>query len=349
MATKIRLGIIGATGYVGAELARWLIGHDGIHITWLTSQTFAGKPFSDVYPAFRGLLDLPCRAFDLEEAAQTCDVVITALPHGVSAAMVPQLLARGLRVLDHSGDFRYRDVAVYESAYRLTHPAPALLAQAVYGLPELYRDRIADARLVANPGCYPTCALLALAPALQAGAVRPGGLIVDAVSGVSGAGRKADLPFSYCETDENFRAYGVVGHRHTSEIEQELSLLAGQPVVISFTPHLAPMKRGMLATVYADLADGVESGDLRRIYEQRYQDEPFVRLLPAGGCPETRHVAGSNLADIGLFADPRTGRGVFLCAIDNLGKGASSQAIQSLNRMFGLDETTGLRRPGMML
>ncbi len=349
MTTKIRLGIIGATGYVGAELARWLVQHDSFELTLLTSQTFAGKPFSDVYPAFRGLLDLPCRTFDCDEAAQMCDVVITALPHGVSATMVPQLLARGLRVLDHSGDFRYRDVAVYEKAYQRTHPAPALLAEAVYGLPELYRAHMPAARLVANPGCYPTCTLLALAPALQAGAIRPDRLIVNAVSGVSGAGRQTDLSFSYCETDESFRAYGVVGHRHTSEIEQELSTLAGQPAVVSFTPHLAPMKRGMLATIYADLADGVQNGDLRQIYEKHYRDEPFVRFLPAGGCPETRHVTGTNLADIGLFTDPRTGRAIFLCAIDNLGKGASSQAIQSLNRMVGRDETAGLIRPGMML
>lgn len=349
MERKTRLGIIGATGYVGAELARILCGHEGFEITLLTSQSFAGKPFSQVYPAFRGLLDLPCRALDLDEAAAMCDIVVTALPHGVSSVTVPQLLERGLRVLDHSGDFRYREVAAYEAAYRLTHPVPSLLSEAVYGLPELYRDKIGNARLIGDPGCYPTCSILALAPALKAGAVSPDRIIVDAVSGVSGAGRKADLAYSYCETDESFRAYGVIGHRHTSEIEQELSLLAGRPVAIGFTPHLAPMKRGMLATVYADLTPGVTAEALHRMYETYYENEPFVRVLPAGACPDTRNVAGTNMADIGVFADLRNGRAVLLCAIDNLGKGSASQAVQSLNLMAGLPETAGLVRPGMML
>lgn len=349
MQQKTRIGIIGATGYVGAELARILYSHDGFELTLLTSQSFAGKPFSQIYPAFRGLVDLPCRTLDLDEAAALCDIVVTALPHGVSSATVPQLLERGLRVLDHSGDFRYREVAAYEDAYKLTHPEPALLAEAVYGLPELYRAKIGSARLIGDPGCYPTCSILALAPALKGGAVSSDRIIVDAVSGVSGAGRKSDLAYSYCETDESFRAYGVIGHRHTSEIEQELSLLAGRTVAIGFTPHLAPMKRGMLATVYADLTPGVTAESLHQMYESYYKDEPFVRVLPAGTCPDTRHVSGTNMADIGVFADLRNGRAVLLCAIDNLGKGSASQAVQSLNLMAGLPETAGLVRPGMML
>ena len=346
---KVKIGIIGATGYVGAELARLLCGHDRFEIGCLASQSFEGKPFSSVYPAFRGVLDLPCSGLDLDEIAEKCDIVVTALPHGVSSETVPKLLDRGLRVLDHSGDFRYRDVTAYESAYRLVHPAPKLLAEAVYGLPELYRERIAEARLVANPGCYPTCSILALAPALRAKAISSDRLIIDAVSGVSGAGRKSELPFSYCETDESFRAYSVTGHRHTSEIEQELSSLASSPVVVSFTPHLAPMKRGMLATIYADLAPGVTADDIHGLYSVFYENEPFVRVLPAGACPDTRNVAGTNMADVAVFADKRTGRAVLLSAIDNLGKGASAQALQALNLMAGFPETLGLVRPGMMI
>ncbi len=349
MVGKVKIGIIGATGYVGAELARVLCGHSGFEIACLASQTYEGKPYSSVYPAFRGILDLPCSGLDLDRIAETCDIVVTALPHGVSSETVPRLLDRGVRVLDHSGDFRYRDVAAYETAYKLVHPVPRLLAEAVYGLPELYRNQIAEARLVANPGCYPTCSILALAPALRSKAVRARGLIVDAASGVSGAGRKADLAFSYCETDESFRPYSVVGHRHTSEIEQELAFLAGESVAISFTPHLAPMKRGMLATVYADLVPGVTADDLRGLYEAFYADEPFVRVLPAGACPDTRNVAGSNMADVSVFVDARVGRAILFCAIDNLGKGASSQALQALNLMAGFPEATGLLRPGMMI
>ena len=349
MKSKVKIGIIGATGYVGVELARLLCGHDGFEIACLATKSFEGKPFSSVYPAFRGVLDLACCGLDLDVIADTCDIVVTALPHGVSSETVPKLLDIGIRVLDHSGDFRYRDVAVYEAAYKLVHPVPALLGEAVYGLPELYRERIPAARLIANPGCYPTCTILALAPALRSGAISSAGIIVDAASGVSGAGRKADLAFSYCETDESFRAYGVIGHRHTSEIEQELSALAGTPVIVTFTPHLAPMKRGMLATVYADLVPGTSIDDLHGLYTAFYADEPFIRVLPSGACPDTRNVAGTNMADVAVFIDERTGKAILLCAIDNLGKGASAQALQALNLMAGFPETKGLVRPGMMV
>jgi N-acetyl-gamma-glutamyl-phosphate reductase len=264
---------------------------------------------------------------------------------------VPDLLARGLKVLDHSGDFRYRDVAVYEKAYKLSHPCPELLAEAVYGLPEFYREQLAGARLVANPGCYPTCSLLALKPLLQAGVIKTDGIIIDAVSGISGAGRKADLAYSFCEADASFKAYSVTGHRHTSEIEQEAGFLAGldEPPAITFTPHLAPIKRGMLATVYADLLPDVDPVALTAIFQDAYRDEFFVRLMPAGQVPETRNVAYTNFADLAVFCDARTGKAKVLSAIDNLGKGAAAQAVQSLNLMAGLPETAGLLAAGAMI
>ena len=351
MNVKKRVGIIGATGYVGMELVRLLAGHPGFKLTRLTSQSYEGKLFSDIYPSFRKVADLPLTAFDAQDLADACDYVITALPHGVSARQVPLLLEKGLRVLDHSGDFRYRNQAVYEKAYQLTHPAPQLLQEAVYGLPELYRKAIASARLVANPGCYPTCSLLGLAPALKSTLIETTGIIIDAVSGVSGAGRKADLAFSFCETEASFKAYGVVGHRHTSEIAQEVALLAdlGKPVPITFTPHLAPMKRGMLATIYTSLKPGISEADLREAYNRFYQNEPFIRVLPAGQAPETKHTACTNFCDIALFYDTDTGMLKILSAIDNLGKGAAAQAVQALNCMAGIAENEGLTAAGGLM
>jgi N-acetyl-gamma-glutamyl-phosphate reductase len=348
MAHMKRLGLVGATGYVGMELIRILAGHRRFSLTHLVSQSHAGKKLSDIHPAFARVCDLILQPLDPAALADDCDLVVTALPHGVSSVVVPQLLERGLSVIDHSGDFRYRDVRIYEQAYKLTHPCPELLAEAVYGLPEIYRQSIATARLVANPGCYPTCSLLALLPLLRAGAIRSEGIIIDAVSGVSGAGRKADLAFSFCETDASFKAYGVVGHRHTSEIEQECGLLAGLdgPLPVTFTPHLAPLKRGMLATVYADLAPGQDPAALRSLFAAAYADAYFVRLLPEGQLPETRHVAYTNFADLAVCCDRRTGKVKVLCAIDNLGKGAAAQAVQAMNIMAGLPEQEGLTAAG---
>lgn len=348
MEKGLRIGIVGATGYVGIELVRLLSAHRRFRMTRLVSQSYAGRRFADVCPAFAHLVDLELTTLDLDDLEASCDLVVTALPHGVSAAVVPDLLARGIKVLDHSGDFRYRDVSVYEKAYKLSHPRPDLLAEAVYGLPEIYRDEIACARLVANPGCYPTCSLLALKPLLQAGVIRTEGIVIDAVSGVSGAGRKADLSFSFCETDTNFKAYSVTGHRHTSEIEQEAGLLAGQdePLALTFTPHLAPIRRGMLATVYADLLPDVDPIGLPALFQEAYGHEFFIRLMPPGAVPETRHVAYTNFADLAVFADERTGKVKVLSAIDNLGKGAAAQAVQALNLMAGLPETEGLVTAG---
>jgi N-acetyl-gamma-glutamyl-phosphate reductase len=344
MDDQMRIGIVGATGYVGMELVRILAAHPGVQLAALVSHSHAGKLMSDIYPSFARIVDLPLQALDHDQLAENCDLVITALPHGVSAAVVPELLARGLRVLDHSGDFRYRSAAVYEEAYGLKHPRPELLKEAVYGLPELYRREICRARLVANPGCYPTCSLLALLPLLRNRLIRQQGIVIDAVSGVSGAGRKADVAYSYCETAEGFRAYGVVGHRHTSEIEQECGLMAGldQPLPVTFTPHLAPLRRGMMATVYADLMPGTDPSELLAAYNTAYEDEWFVRVLPPGRLPDTRHVACTNFADISVHHDARTGKIKALCAIDNLGKGAAAQAVQAINLMAGLPENEGL-------
>jgi N-acetyl-gamma-glutamyl-phosphate reductase len=348
MDKEYRVGVVGATGYVGIEMIRILAGHRHFKLTRLVSQSYAGKKFADVEPAFAHVVDLPLSILDPDDLARECDLVVTALPHGVSASVVPQLLSLGLKVLDHSGDFRYRDAGTYEKAYKLKHPRPDLLPGAVYGLPEFYRSRIAGASLVANPGCYPTCSLLGLKPLLQARAIRTAGIVIDAVSGVSGAGRKAELAFAFCELDASFKAYSVAGHRHTSEIEQQAGFLAGAagPLAITFTPHLAPVRRGMLATIYADLLPAIEPANLQAIYEDSYKDEVFVRVLPAGKIPETRHVAYSNFADISVHYDEHTGKVIILSAIDNLGKGAAAQAVQSLNLMAGLPETEGLLSPG---
>lgn len=339
-----RIGIIGATGYVGMELVRILSSHPFFTLTRLTSQSYEGQRFSDLYPAFREIVDLTLTAADPDDLADACDLVITALPHGVAAATVPDLLKRGLRVLDHSGDFRYRDVKIYEKAYNLAHPAPQLLAEAVYGLPELYRSQLAETRLAANPGCYPTCSLLGLLPVLRTGLADPQSVLISAVSGVSGAGRQSKLAFSFCETDNSCRPYSVVGHRHTSEIEQEIGLMAGLNAApsISFTPHLIPVKRGMLATIHVRPRPGVRPSMIADAFSDLCSREPFLRLLPADQLPETRHVMYTNFCDLSFAMDEASGWLKIFSAIDNLGKGAAAQAVQTLNCMTGRPETEGL-------
>lgn len=346
----LKLGIIGSTGYVGSEIVRILSVRRDIEITTVASDSFAGKPYSSVYPSLRGIMDKKCDAPDIDVISDKADFFITALPHGVSAGIIPGLLAKGRRVIDHSADFRFRDVKIYEKWYKIRHHAPQLAHEAVYGLPELYREKIRSARLVADPGCYPTCSVLAIAPALVKKLASPRGIIIDAASGVTGAGRKSELSYSFCEVDENFRAYGVGSHRHTPEIEQELSLLAGEEVLVSLTPHLAPMKRGMLATSYLSLTkNGLTSSDVREVYAEYYKDEPFVRVLPAGQLPETKFVTGSNYIDISVTVDQRLNRLIVISALDNLGKGSAGQAVQDLNLMAGLPETEGLLAPGLQL
>ncbi|NLX64584.1 MAG: N-acetyl-gamma-glutamyl-phosphate reductase [Clostridiaceae bacterium] len=345
----LKLGIIGATGYVGAEIVRLLALRDDIKITTVVSNSFAGQPFSNIYPSLRGIYDNICDALDMDEISEKADYFITALPHGVSASIIPGLLERGKRVIDHSGDFRFRDVKVYEKWYKVTHNAPDLINKAVYGLPELYRNDIKTASLVADPGCYPTCSILGIAPALKNGIVSHQDIVINAVSGVSGAGRKSELAYSFCETDENFKAYGIGNHRHTPEIEQELSLICGKPVMVSFTPHLAPLKRGMLVTSYLNLNSQMSPTDIHSLYEDYYRNEPFVRIMPLGQFPEIKYVAGSNYIDIGIAVDHRLNKLIVISALDNLGKGSAGQAVQALNIMAGFYETKGLLTSGLYL
>ncbi len=349
---KLRVGIVGATGYVGVELVRVLLMHPGFRISYLSSQTYTGKLFSDIYPVFKGICDMQLAAVDIDKMAASCDLVITALPHGVAAEYVPRILERGIKVLDHSGDFRFDQVKVYEKAYGIKHPAPKLLKTAVYGLPELYREQLRNAKLISNPGCYPTCSILALAPLLKAELVDTQALIVDAVSGVSGAGRKASVDYSFCELDEEFQAYGVVGHRHQPEIVQELNKIAGTSVKLAFTPHLAPFKRGMMATAYArplgknftlnGKSLSYNNENLNALYESYYKFEGFVRILNPAVLPRISHVRGSNYIDICPIFDSDSGLIKVFAAQDNLGKGAATQAVQTLNILAGYPETDGL-------
>ncbi len=345
----INIGIIGATGYVGIELVRLLSSHPVFNITHVVSQSFVGKKISEVYPNLNGIFDMVCTKLDLDVITSDTNLFITALPHSVSSKVIPELLKKGARVVDHSGDFRYKSVDVYETWYKIKHQAPDLIKSAVYGLPELYRNKIRDAVLVANPGCYPTCSILGIAPLITNNIIDPERLIIDAVSGVSGAGRKTELPYQYCESAENFKAYNVSTHRHTSEIEQELGLLAGKEIKVSFTPHIIPAKRGMYCTNYADLKIFSTARDLIALYRKHYRNEYFVRVLDEGKLPETINVTGSNFLDIGLVVDERLNRIIVLSAVDNLVKGAAGQAVQVLNIMCGIEENTGLKTPGLYL
>lgn len=343
----IRVGIIGATGYTGAELVRILSRHGRAEVVAATSRSYPGAPLWHVYPHLKGHVSLVCEDLNLPELVSKCDVVFTALPHGHAMEVAREVVRQGKRLIDLGADFRLKNPAVYEQWYGVTQTAADLLPGAVYGLSELYRDRIREAEIVANPGCYPTSSLLALAPLLRRGLVDPAGIVIDAKSGVSGAGRKLDLRSHFSEVNENVRAYGVATHRHTPEIEQELSTLAGVPVKVSFTPHLIPMTRGILATIYAPLIEEMTTAELLEIYTDFYRGEPFVRVLPEGTLPQTKAVFGSNHCDIGLVADARTRRVIVIAAIDNLVKGASGQAVQNMNIMFGVDETEGLAGPGI--
>lgn len=345
----IRVGVIGATGYAGAELVRLICGHPQAMLTEVVSKSYAGQPLSDLYPNLKGIVDLVCQELDCDRLAQNCDVVFTALPHGVSAATGASLIERGVRVVDLSADFRYTDVDVYEAWYKVEHPAKELLQEAVYGLCELHREEIQTAQLIGNPGCYTTCSILGAAPLLANHVVDPSSLIIDAKSGVTGAGRGLAIDFHFCECTENTKAYKVATHRHTSEIEQELSLLSGEPVVVSFTPHLIPQKRGILASIYGNLIVPTTTEELLEQYRAFYQGEQFVRIYDAGKLPETNHVAGSNYVDIGLTVDPRTNRVIVISCIDNLFKGAAGQAVQNMNIMFGLEESMGIDQPGFYL
>jgi N-acetyl-gamma-glutamyl-phosphate reductase len=338
----INIGVIGATGYAGEELVRLLSAHPFARISKLSSKSFAGQNLGYVYKNYTGALDFPLTDTDIREIGRSCEVVFTALPHGESMQAVPSLLSMNTKVVDLSADFRYRDVSIYEEWYGLAHTAADAQAEAVYGLPEINREIIKRSRLIANPGCYTTCSILALLPALKHSLVRSSGIVIDAKSGVSGAGRKSDLAFSFCETADNFKAYSAIRHRHTSEIEEQLSIGSGGTVRLLFTPHLLPVKRGILATAYTELMPGTTAQMVQEAYRSEYAKEPFVHMLPAGELPELKHVVGSNNIHIGFDISPRTNRLVIVACLDNLIKGAGGQAVQNFNIMNGLDEKTGL-------
>jgi N-acetyl-gamma-glutamyl-phosphate reductase len=338
----LKVAIVGASGYTGVELLRILHSHPEVAVTCVTSEQNAGRPVSDVFPTLRGRIDIPLENLEPVKIAEKVDIVFTALPHKAAMEVVPTFLKMGKDVIDLSADYRIHDADLYGRWYS-PHLNPELLAQAVYGIPELRRAQIAEASLVANPGCYPTSVILGLAPLLKSKVIDPASIIVDAKSGVTGAGRSAKVDNLYCEVNEGFKAYGVGGvHRHIPEIEQELSLLAGKELAISFTPHLVPMDRGILSTIYTNPLGKVAASELITLYETFYDGEPFVRVLPEGSFPSTAHVRGSNFCDIGISVDERTGRVIVISAIDNLVKGTSGQAVQNMNLLCGLPETLGL-------
>jgi len=343
---KIKASVIGASGYGRAEAVRLLTMHPEVEIIHVTAESQQGQGMSGLYPNLRGFVDQTMVAVDAERIGRDSEVTFVSLPSGKAMHLVPALLSRGTKVIDIAADFRLRDAALYPIWYKVTHAAPEYLAEAVYGLPELHRAAIAKARLVANPGCYPAASLLALLPLLRAGVVRTAGIMIDARSGVSGAGRGGGGGFGFCETNENVRAYSVTGHNHTAEIEQELSGIARAPVCVAFTPHLIPMTRGIFATAYAPLARQLSEAEAVQLYEETYKGEPFVRVL-RDTLPQTKATLGSNYCDVAVKIDTRTSTAIALAAIDNLVRGAAGQAVQNMNLMFGLPETTGLQFPGL--
>ncbi|MBN2539118.1 MAG: N-acetyl-gamma-glutamyl-phosphate reductase [Deltaproteobacteria bacterium] len=337
----LKVGIYGGSGYTGQELLRLLIGHPDTDIVAITSRKFKNLAVSEVYPAFAGMTDLKFVDSSPQQLVSSCDVVFLAVPHGEAMTVAPVFVAAGVKVIDLSADFRLRDVSVYEEWYT-RHTSPDLVQEAVYGLPELYRNELKDANLVANPGCYPTSIILGVAPLLRDGMIDPSSIIADSKSGVSGAGRDLQLGSLFCEVNEGFKAYKIGSHRHTPEIEQELGRIAKTALTISFTPHLVPINRGILSTIYADLNNGISASEIFDLYDNFYGDERFVRICKPGTLPNISSVRGSNNCDIGITVDGRTGRVVIVSVIDNLVKGASGQAVQNMNLMCGLPEGAGL-------
>ncbi|NMC28167.1 MAG: N-acetyl-gamma-glutamyl-phosphate reductase [Syntrophomonadaceae bacterium] len=341
-----KIGIIG-DGYTAAELVRIIAGHEDLQTVAVTSTDNIGKGLAEVYPHLRAFTDLKCEATDVEVLKRRCDAVFLALPHGLSVPLVKELAGAGVRCVDLGADFRLKDSRIYEEYYELVHPAPEMLDQAVYGLPEIYREQIKNTQVVANPGCYPTSAILPLVPLLAAGLIEPRGIIVDSKSGVSGAGKALKAGSHFCEVNEGFRAYGIGNHRHGPEIAQELGFAAGVPVDMVFTPHLVPMNRGILSTCYCQLRDGATPGQVREALEAKYAGEFFVDVLPENIFPHTKWVYGSNLVQIGIHVDQACGRVILVSALDNLCKGASGQAVQNLNLMLGIEESKALRFAGI--
>ncbi|MFQ5485698.1 MAG: N-acetyl-gamma-glutamyl-phosphate reductase [Desulfobacterales bacterium] len=337
----IRAGVVGATGYAGAELVRILAGHPGVKLTIITSRQYAGEEFETVFPSMTGVVNLKCSEFTMDNVCELADVVFLALPHKLPMLYVPELLERGKRVIDLSADFRFKDGSTYEAYYQ-PHSAKDFLDESVYGLCEVYPDQIKTGRLIGNPGCYPTSVLLPLIPLLRSGMLDLQSIIVDSKSGISGAGRSLSLKTHFCEINESFKAYSVAQHRHNPEMEEILSSEAGEQVRITFVPHLVPLTRGMQTTIYTDLHKDLSDEDVKECISSFYAGAQFVRINPDHRPPDTLHVKGTNYCDIGFHIDERHHRLILMSAIDNLIKGAAGQAVQNMNIMLGFDETIGL-------
>ncbi len=338
----IKVGIIGSTGYAGAELVRILLAHKDAEIKWYGSRSYIDKKYADVYQNMFQLVDDVCKDDNMKQLAKEVDVIFTATPQGLCASLVDDEILSNTKIIDLSADFRIKDVNTYEEWYKIEHKSPQYIEEAVYGLCEINRDKVKNARLIANPGCYPTCSTLSIYPMLKEGLIDASTIIIDAKSGTSGAGRGAKVDNLYCEVNENIKAYGVATHRHTPEIEEQLGYAAGEKVYINFTPHLVPMNRGILVTAYATLKKEVSYEEVKAAYDKYYENEQFVRVLNKDVCPQTKWVEGSNYVDVNFKIDPRTNRVIMMGAMDNLVKGAAGQAVQNMNIMFGLKENEGL-------
>ena len=338
----IKAGIIGSTGYAGQEIVRILLGHKDVEIVWYGSRSFIDKKYYEVFGNMFQIVDATWLGENMDELAEKVDVIFTATPQGLCSSLVNEDILSKVKIIDLSADFRIKDVATYEKWYKIEHKSPEFIAEAVYGLCEINRDKVKGCRLLANPGCYTTCSILSLYPLVKEKLIDPNTIIVDAKSGTSGAGRGAKIPNLFCEVNESIKAYGVTTHRHTPEIEEQLGYAYGSPIMINFTPHLVPMNRGILVTAYASLKEKVDYDTVRAAYDKYYANERFVRVIDKDVCPETRWVEGSNYVDVNFKIDERTGRIIAMGALDNLVKGAAGQAVQNMNIMFGLPEEEGL-------
>lgn len=338
----IKVGIIGSTGYAGAEIVRLITQHKDAEVVWYGSRSYIDKKYAEVFANMFQIVDAKCMDDNMKELSDAVDVIFTATPQGLCASLVNEEILNKVKIIDLSADFRIKDVATYEKWYGIEHKSPQFIDEAVYGLCEINRDKVKNARLIANPGCYPTCSTLSIYPMVKEGLIDPKTIIIDAKSGTSGAGRGAKVNNLFCEVNENIKAYGVATHRHTPEIEEQLSYAAGEDVLINFTPHLVPMNRGILVTAYASLNKKVTYEEVKAVYDKYYSKEKFVRVLDKDTPPETRWVEGSNYVDVNFKIDERTNRIIMMGAMDNLIKGAAGQAVQNMNIMFGLDETEGL-------
>ena len=338
----IKAGMIGATGYAGAEIVRLLMGHPEVEIKWYGSRSYIDQRYADIYRNMFQIVEDVCKDDNLDKLAEEVDVIFTATPQGFCASVINEEILSKVKVIDLSADFRIKDVKTYEKWYGIEHKSPEYIKEAVYGLCEINREDIKKARLVANPGCYTTCSILSLYPLVKEGLIDPSTIIIDAKSGTSGAGRGAKMDNLFCEVNENMKAYGVATHRHTPEIEEQLGYAAGEEIILNFTPHLVPMNRGILVTAYASLKEKVSYETVRAAYDKYYEKEKFVRVLDKDVCPQTKWVEGSNYVDVNFKIDERTGRVIVMGALDNLVKGAAGQAVQNMNLVFGLEESTGL-------